>query len=180
MNRIAKFSKVSYEQFKNDFFDSVGIKDEADRKVYEDEGKVREMYDAIKLPKRATKHSAGYDFYMPLHTFHLRADESIKIPTGIRCEMNENWVLMEFPRSGIGFKFGAHLANTVGIIDSDYFHADNEGHIFVKIVNDSSIAKDILFETGDAFCQGIFVPYGVTIDDDVETERTGGLGSTGR
>ena len=176
--RVAKFHKVSYEQFKKDFLDIVGITDEADKEAYDE--KIREMYDSIKLPKRATKHSAGYDFFMPLPTFHLRDGGSIKIPTGIRCEMNENWVLMEFPRSGIGFKFGAHLANTVGIIDSDYFHADNEGHIFVKMVNDSSIAKDILFESGNAFCQGIFVPYGVTIDDDVETERTGGLGSTGR
>lgn len=176
MDRIAKFYKVSYSQFKKDFIDAFGI-DDADADVYDES--IRKTYDSIQLPERSTKNSAGYDFHSPFK-FTLDEGESIKIPTGIRCEINENWVLMEFPRSGLGFKFGMSLANTVGIIDADYFNADNEGHIFIKLVNDSPFAKQIKFDVGDAFCQGIFVPYGVTIDDDVETERTGGLGSTGR
>ena len=181
MNRIAKFSKVSYEQFKKDFMKLFDI-DEKDGSVYDKE--IKMSYDSIMLPKRATSGSAGYDFFSPFG-FDLYPGESIVIPTGIRCEMNSNWVLMEFPRSGLGFKYGLSMANTIPVIDSDYFHSDNEGHILVKLVNDSCIAHDlghndgaVEFDVGKAFCQGIFLQYGVTIDDDVETVRNGGFGST--
>ena len=83
---------------------------------------------------------------------------------------------MIFPRSGLGFKFKARLNNTVGIIDSDFFDSDNEGHILIKISNEGDKVLEI--EQGKAFCQGIFLPYGITEDDDVMETRNGGFGST--
>ena len=121
------------------------------------------------------KISAGYDFYSPL-SFVLEPGETIKIPTGIRCGMNNDWVLMLFPRSGLGFKYRIRLENTVGIIDSDYFYSDNEGHIMVKITNEG--VKTMKVAKGDGFCQGIFLPYGITEDDKTEGTRNGGFGST--
>lgn len=67
--------------------------------------------------------------------------ESVKIPTGVRVEMEEGWVLSIFPRSSLGFKYRLQLNNTVGIIDSDYFYSDNEGHMFIKMTNDSREGK---------------------------------------
>ena len=83
-----------------------------------------------------------------------------------------------YPRSGLGFKFRLQLNNTVGIIDSDYFYSDNEGHIFVKLTNASNEGKIVNVNEGVAFMQGIFVEYGITYDDDVEETRNGGFGST--
>lgn len=170
MKRIAKFHKVSLEQF------TVGIEDVL-QGVTKDE--IKRIYDGIELPKRATKGSAGYDFYTPI-AFTLGQGESIKIPTGIRVEMEEDWVLKCYPRSGLGFKFRLQLNNTVGIIDSDYFYSDNEGHIFAKITNDSKEGKTISLEIGNGFMQGIFVEYGITLDDEATGIRNGGIGSTSK
>lgn len=176
MNRMAEFSKVSFQQFKNDWVEEfTGLTEEIAPDVVDKH--VRNIYDEIKLPERATYMSAGYDFFSPM-TFTLEPGESIKIPTGIRCEMYDGWVLMEFPRSGLGFKYGLSMANTVGVIDGDYAYSDNEGHIFVKLTNDSSLAKVIRIEKGEAFCQGIFLPFGITLDDDTTEVRNGGFGST--
>ena len=111
------------------------------------EEQIKEMYEALKLPKRATKGSAGYDFFAPF-TFKLTPGETIKIPTGIRAEMQEDWVLQIYPRSGLGFKYRLQMNNTVGIIDSDYFFSDNEGHIFMKITNDSNEGKTVEIPAG--------------------------------
>ena len=92
--------------------------------------------------------------------------------------MEQNWVLNLFPRSGLGFKFRLQMNNTVGIIDSDYFYSDNEGHIFVKLTNDSNEGKVVRVEAGTGIVQGIFMEYGVTIDDDAKEVRNGGFGST--
>lgn len=176
MNRMAEFSKVSYEQFKKDWVEEFdGLTEEISPNVVD--AHVRDLYDNIKLPKRATYMSAGYDFFSPM-SFTLDPGKSIKIPTGIRCEMYDGWVLMEFPRSGLGFKYGLSMANTVGVIDGDYAYSDNEGHIFVKLTNDSSLAKVICIGKGEAFCQGIFLPFGITLDDDTTEVRNGGFGST--
>lgn len=172
MNRIAKFEKISYEQFKKDW-----IKKNPTSKTVWTDDEIKEIYDNIKLPKRSTTGSAGYDMFLPIN-INIEVGESIIIPTGIRCKMEEGWVLKEYPRSGHGFKFGIHLANTVGIIDADYYNADNEGHIQIKIVNDSSFAQPVILEADTAFCQGIFVPFGITVDDEVEEKRIGGFGST--
>lgn len=174
MNKISKFEKVSFEQWKKDLL-SDDFKEMYSRFP---ESELKKMYDAIKLPKRSTTGSAGYDFYLPLPILDVPVNSSIRIPTGIRCQMEDGWVLKIYPRSGHGFKYGVHLANTVGIIDADYYNADNEGHIQIKLVNDSLLKKPIELTMGDAFCQGIFVPFGITVDDEVDTKRVGGFGST--
>lgn len=166
--RIGQFHKVSFSQFAEGFRDAYGAIDEDE---------IKEIYDNIELPKRATKGSAGYDFFSPVPIV-LHPGKTTKIPTGIRVEMQENWVLMCYPRSGLGFKYRLQLNNTVGIIDSDYFYSDNEGHIFVKITNDSNENKQIELERGDGFMQGIFMEYGITLDDEVTATRNGGFGST--
>ena len=185
MNTVAKFEKVSYDQFKKDWLDTFYDVSETSIGVEEIENRIRRIYDNIKLPKRSTVSSAGYDFFAPEY-FELYHNYVIKIPTGIRCSIKEDWVLMLFPRSGQGFKYGVHMANSIPVIDSDYYNADNEGHIFVKLVNDSILTENdfknaknhFSVTTGQAFCQGIFLPYGVTVDDNADGVRVGGLGST--
>ena len=168
MKRIAKFHKVSFEQFKEGWNDT--FKETTEEQI-------QKIYEGIRLPKRATAGSAGYDFYAPKE-FVILPGETVKIPTGIRVEMEENWVLKCYPRSGLGFKYRLQLNNTVGIIDSDYFYSDNEGHIFAKITNDTKEGKTVELAAGTGFMQGIFVEYGITVDDDVTSVRNGGFGST--
>ncbi len=129
----------------------------------------------IALPKRATAGSAGYDFVSPLEVT-IPAGGSALIPTGVRAEMEQGWVLMLFPRSSLGFRHAVRLSNTVGIIDSDYAFAKNEGHIMVKLRN--PLSEPVTIGRGDRFCQGVFLPFGTAEEDDVLTERTGGFGST--
>lgn len=162
--RIAWFYKVSKEQYLKSF----------DNKNNEE---ILSIYDDILLPKRATKGSAGYDFFAPFDIV-LKPGETIKVPTGIRVSMEENYVLKLYPRSGLGFKYRLQLNNTVGIIDSDYYYSDNEGHIFAKITNDSNEGKTLEIKKGQGFMQGIFVEYGITVDDDTVEVRNGGFGST--
>ncbi|MBU5460705.1 dUTP diphosphatase [Anaerostipes sp. MSJ-23] len=168
MNKIAQFHKVSFAQFEESWKDSFPD-------TTSDE--IRKIYDEIKLPCRATKGSAGYDFFSPID-FTLKPGETIKIPTGIRVFIEPDWVLNIFPRSGLGFKFRLQMNNTVGIIDSDYFNSDNEGHIFVKLTNDTNEGKTVSVARGTGMVQGIFMQYGITIDDNVVQIRNGGFGST--
>ena len=170
MKTIAKFEKVSFEQYKKDFKETFD--------GYNDE-QIKLIYDEIKLPKRATKGSAGYDFYSPI-TFTLKPCEIIKIPTGIRVKIDEGWFLANFPRSSLGFKYRLQLNNTVGIIDANYYNALNEGHIMTKLTNDSKENKTVTIDKGMAFSQGIFLQFGITIDDDSGEIRTGGFGSTSK
>ncbi|MBQ0059711.1 MAG: deoxyuridine 5'-triphosphate nucleotidohydrolase [Lachnospiraceae bacterium] len=170
MHRVAEFQKVSFDQFKEGYIASFG-------QVPEDV--LVKAYDMIKLPRRATKGSAGYDFCLT-KDITLNPGETVKIPTGIRALMEEDWVLMLFPRSGLGFKFRLQLNNTVGVIDSDYAGSDNEGHIFVRMTNDSNEGKVLSLKEGDAFVQGVFLPYGITHDDDCDDIRNGGMGSTSK
>ena len=162
--RIAKFYKVSKKQYLKSFDDK-------------NNEEILSIYDDILLPKRATKGSAGYDFFAPFDIV-LKPGETIKVPTGIRVSMEENYVLKLYPRSGLGFKYRLQLNNTVGIIDSDYYYSDNEGHIFAKITNDSNEGKTLEIKKGQGFMQGIFVEYGITLDDDTVEVRNGGFGST--
>lgn len=171
MKRIAQFSKVSYEQFSKDV-NSTFIA------CYDDEA-IRTIYDNIKLPTRATRGSAGYDFSTPFYIY-LKVGDTIKIPTGIRCNMSEDWMLGIYPRSGLGFKYRLQLDNSVGICDSDFFFSDNEGHIFLKISNCGLEGKEVRLNIGDAFAQGIFTEYGITHDDNVVDIRNGGFNSTKR
>ena len=94
--------------------------------------------------------------------------------------MNPSWVLTIFPRSGLGFKYRLQLNNTVGIIDSDYFYSDNEGHMFIKLTNDSKENKTLSINQGEGFAQGIFFTYGITEDDSTSETRNGGFGSTSK
>ena len=136
------------------------------------------LEDAVfKMPKRATQYSAGYDIFSPINLL-LRAGASMTIPTGMKIKLEPYHFLMLVPRSGLGFKYQIGLANTVGIIDSDYYNnRDNEGHILVKLVNNGE--KDCRIYAGKAICQGIIFPYILTSDDLVTAERIGGIGSTG-
>ncbi len=164
MQRIARFETVSEARFAADWRDTFG----ADAAV-----------PALPaLPVRATAGSAGYDFRTPC-PITLAPGETIKIPTGIRAAISDGWVLQIFPRSGLGFKYRLQLNNTVGIIDSDYYYSDNEGHIQIKMTNTNTEGKTVSLSAGDAFAQGIFLPYGITEDDDVTAVRNGGFGSTG-
>ena len=169
MRKCAKFEKVSFNQFKQDFSEVFPLSEE----------KLKEVYNNIKLPHRATKSSAGYDFYLPVG-IELNPGETIKIPTGIRCYMEEDIVLSLYPRSSLGFKYKMQLNNTVGIIDADYYNATNEGHIQIKISNTNNENKTISLKAGDGFAQGIFTEFLVTYDDEATGERTGGFGSTNK
>lgn len=180
MKRIAQFEKVSKDRFIKDWSSTISsgkLSTYTDKPIEEQLKEVKHIYDDIKLPKRATSGSAGYDFYSPL-AFSLKPSETILIPTGIRVKIEEGWVLKFYPRSGLGFKYRLQLNNTVGIIDSDYYGSDNEGHIFCKLTNDSNEGKIVSIEKGAGFMQGIFVEYGITFDDDVADIRNGGFGST--
>ena len=157
-----KFEKVSFEQYAKSIGDDVDIRNE---------------YDNIKLPKRATIGSAGYDFFAPFG-FKLEVGETIKIPTGIRVFLDDDKFLAIYPRSGLGFKYRIQLDNTVGIIDSDYSQSDNEGHIFIKLTNDGKTNKSIHINSGDAIAQGIIQQYFITEDDAATGRRNGGFGST--
>ena len=168
MKRVGMFEKVSFEQFKKDWMEE--FPDYSEKLI-------EIVYDNIKLPERSSSGSAGYDFFSPV-TFVLEPNETIKIPTGIRCYMEEGWVLKCYPRSGQGFKYRLQLNNTVGIVDQDYFYSDNEGHIMVKLTNDTNENKTIEVEMGVGMMQGIFVEYGITMDDVVSEIRNGGFGSS--
>ena len=168
MKKIAKFEKVSYEQFKNDWRDSLGDMDEIGYET---------IYSLLKMPKRATKGSAGYDFFAPTNIY-LKPGQTLKVPTGMRAQMIDGWVLQCYPRSGLGFKYRLQLDNTVGIIDSDYYFSSNEGHIMLKITNDTTEYKELKIKRGEGFAQGIFLQYGITVDDDTTEVRDGGFGST--
>lgn len=141
MQRIAKFHKISLKQFTKDWIDTFPDSSKAE---------IEEIYKSVKLPVRATAGSAGYDFFSPA-PFTLKPGEAVKIPTGIRVEMAEGWVLQIFPRSSLGFKFRLQMNNTVGIIDSDYFYFDNEGHIFIKVTNDTKEGKTVDLTEGTGF-----------------------------
>ena len=162
MSGVARFMHVSPQRFRADW-----------QEAFPDAA----IPELPPLPRRATAGSAGYDFLSP-QAFSLAPGESLRIPTGVRARIDDGWVLMLFPRSGLGVKYRLQLNNTVGIVDADYFGARNEGHIFIKLFNAGD--RTVCVEAGEAFAQGIFLPFGLTDDDDARGERTGGFGSTGR
>lgn len=165
-NTVGAFFKISEKQFVADLI-------KAEPCLSEDEAK--KVYAGIKQPRRATDSSAGYDFYLP-YDLNLNANVPTIVTTGVSVQIADGWMLALFPRSGLGFKYGMRLENTVGIIDPDYFDADNEGHILAKI----TVSKDLSLKAGDRFMQGIFLPFGITLDDNPALQRrTGGFGSTG-
>lgn len=204
--QVAEFSKVPYEQFQKDFLNTF-------KNAIHNEIIIRKIYEMIELPSRSTAASAGYDIRTPFG-FMLNPGENIVIPTGLRCRMDNNYFLNIVPRSGLGFKMRTALANTNGIIDADYYNADNYGHIMIKLTMDglansvqvSTLGvttsdveslnatlvrhggnkpdtkiqeKSYTFKMNEKIVQGIFIPYGITVDDSASDTRTGGFGSTG-
>ena len=168
---VARFSKISLASFNKDYKEIFPF----GQRYALDDMEITAVYNSIKMPNRATKYSAGYDIFCPID-LKLDRHETIKIPTGLRCKMDNDVVLMIYPRSSLGFKYRMMLENTVGIIDSDYYNSDNEGHILIKFTNHSE--KELIIKKGTAFAQGIFIRYLKTVDDEVNNIRNGGLGST--
>lgn len=171
MKAIAEFEKVSYQEFKNSFKKLGYIKDPDKIEQF-----LFEFYNKIKLPERNTSGSAGHDISTPLPV-SVPAGESLVVPTGLRCRMEEGYVMLIFPRSSLGIRFRMMLTNTVGVIDSDYYVAENEGHILISVTNNGS--KGINLFNGTRFAQAVFVPYGVAAGSGGTEKRTGGIGSTG-
>lgn len=179
MKTVCRFEKVPYYEFEKAFLKYY---------KYKDSSFIKLIYDEIKLPQRSTNRSSGYDFFAP-YQFSIHAGKSVIVPTGIRCVFFEDgYDLSIYPRSGLGFKYGIALVNTVGIIDNDYFEADNFGHIMIKLTVPESLRINSLGSTFDyvhintreAFAQGIIREFFLAEgDEDVEKQqRTGGFGST--
>ena len=170
------FEKITREQWTKDMMDLYQFENPSKEHLEE----INKLYDNIQLPKRATKYSAGYDFYVSGDVL-IPMEHAGVIPTGIRwvCDKEEdkNKVLQIYPRSGIGFRTGVRLMNTVGIIDADYWEGNNEGHIMVKLYNPMNASFEV--EDGEAIVQGVITEYH-TCDDEEEIveKRTGGMGST--
>ena len=187
MRRIARFEKVSFSEFEKcykELCETLTVKngkteEEPNGECTQEQADTETVYNGIQLPRRATSGSAGYDFFSTCDVC-LQPGESVKIPTGIRAWMEDGWVLMLYPRSGLGYRYRMQLANTVGVIDSDYYGSDNEGHIQIKITNDSREGKALQIKAGEAFAQGVFTEYGITMDDETVGTRNGGFGSTSK
>ena len=123
------------------------------------------------LPIRATKNSAGYDFYAAV-SVEIKPGEKYVIPTNTAVEMGEDDVLLIFPRSSYSIKFGLELVNSVGVIDADY-----KDQIFICYRNTGD--EPFFIKRGDRIAQGVFVKFFKTDDDSASGERHGGVGSTG-
>lgn len=132
----------------------------------------------ILLPKVSTAYSAGSDFFAPVDITLVSGGE-VTVATGIKAHCAPYTALYIYPRSGLGFKYFVRLANTVGLVDKDYYgNEDNDGCIFVKIRNEGK--KEMKIRKGEAFCQGVFQIYIPQRDHSFEfgEKRKGGLGST--
>ena len=134
----------------------------------------------INIPKRSTEHSAGYDIEAA-ETVSFAPGEIKLIPTGLKAYMQSDEVLYMYDRSSNPRKKGLVLINSVGVIDKDYYNnPDNEGHMFIKLTNDSKENKTLSINQGEGFAQGIFFTYGITEDDSTSETRNGGFGSTSK
>ena len=153
------FEKVSFREFKKNISDD------------------KELYNEYSLPRRATKNSAGYDFFA-VQDYVIKPGEIVKIPTGYKAKFNEQEALLIIVRSSMGFKYNVRMCNQVGLIESDYYdNPSNEGHIYVALQNEGD--KEYIIKKGDAYCQGIFINF-LTCDDEVNVTRLGGIGSTNK
>lgn len=154
------FEKISFAEF---------------RKVFGDD---KELYQEYNLPRRSSKHSAGYDF-LAVKDYVIKPKEILKIPTGVKARMQGDEVLLIVVRSSMGFKYNVRLTNQVGVIDSDFYNnIDNEGHIFISLQNEGD--KDYVINAGEAYGQGIFMKYLLSDDDTAKGTRIGGLGSSNK
>jgi len=178
MKNVGQFHKVSFEQFMEGihrFCDKGPLKDY----LLLDESHVKtKIYDNIKLPDRSTEESAGYDFYFPFNDMILLPGESVVIPTGIRAQVISEWFLGIYPKSGLSFDYKVRLDDTIAVIDGDYFNAENEGHIYLKITNENNQNKSCLIPHNSKIVQGIFLQYGIVVGDNCKVKRRGGMGHT--
>jgi dUTP pyrophosphatase len=150
---MRKFEKISYEQFKKDIDES------------------KDLYDSYNIPRRHTKYSAGYDFEV-IKPFTMNPGDIVKIPTGIKVQMNEDEILMIVVRSSMGFKYNLRMCNQVGIIESDFYNnPSNEGHMWIALQNEGT--EEIVFNSGDRFAQGILTKFLKTDDDECDIDRLG-------
>lgn len=158
---MIKFEKVKKEQFDKDISENICAIGN---------------YEDIKLPERSTEGSAGYDFYSPVKLDCIPG-VWYTIPTGIKFVTDrKDIVLLCVPRSGLGCKKHFALLNTIGVIDSDYQYAQNDGHIMIKFKVDIELS----ISPGDKILQGIIIPYLTVDEDETNVKRTGGFGSTGK
>ena len=135
--------------------------------------------DGIKMPRRSTIGSAGYDFFSP-DTYELRPEEWTMIDTGVSLDtpkemiMNPlcvHWFMMIVPKSGLATEYGFQLRST-GIIDMDY---KDTIKAMVTVDRPYTLQKD------EKFIQGIVMQFGTFTNEIPPTEvRNGGHGSTGR
>lgn len=152
--------------------------------------------DNVRMPKRATTQSAGYDFYAP-HDIKLLPGEWTTVDTGVKfdgteavlcpiskmafdgevrfvestCDTARQWAMLIIPRSSYGFNYGLRLRNSVGLIDMDYRHT---------IKASLTVDEPLVIRKGDRFLQGIIVPFGIFRGEETPaSERKGGIGSTG-
>lgn len=169
-----KFEKISFGQW------CIDTHKHFEPNCFADEVNAQTEYDAIKLPKRATTGSAGYDFFAP-YDIEILPRQTALVPTGIRVILDDDKYLAIYPRSGLGFKYRTQLFNTCAVVDADYVSSDNEGHIWIKMFNGSPEGKTLQINAGDAFCQGIIQSYYLVDGDSREqgADRYGGFGSTG-
>ena len=178
MANVAKFHKVSKEQFSKDITNwakSCGWEANEQAVIFA-------LHD-LQLPTRATKRSAGYDFFAPFE-IHFNPGEEVTIYTGIKIEIGEaamdnicDLVLQLAPRSSLSNNYGMELCNTIGIVDADYYNnGENEGHIMARV----KFEKEYTLRKGERFMQGLIIPVFRTDDDNVTEERNGGFGSTGK
>ena len=152
-------------------------------KLFSSEEKAKEVMNWVennlKLPTRSTSNAAGYDFILPVD-ITIPAGKQVVIPTFIKSQLDFDKVLELYPRSSYGIKKGLSLANTVGVIDADYYNnQDNEGHILVCYRNNTE--TDVNLSQGDKFVQGVIKQFFV-VEDDAYGQgnlRTGGIGSSG-
>ncbi len=138
----------------------------------------------VRIPKRSTKHSAGYDFEacedvlipsIQVHGFVT----PVLVKTGIKAYMQEDEYLQLANRSSNPIKRGLVMSNSIGVVDQDYYNnPDNEGHIMFQFMNFGE--SDLIIRKGEKIGQGIFLKYYRTDEDEVSSEiRSGGFGSTG-
>ena len=136
----------------------------------------------INLPVRKTKFSAGYDIEAAEDTVipsFKKGMKPILVKTGIKAYMGEDEVLILANRSSNPGKKGLILANSIGVIDSDYYgNPDNDGHIMFACFNIKD--EDIQIKKGEAIGQAIFQKFLVSDNDFAEGTRTGGFGSTSK
>lgn len=132
----------------------------------------------IEIPKRATSFSAGYDLAV-CEDVTIKPNEIVLVPTGLRVKIPRNEVMLVFPRSSLAIKKGLMLSNGVGVIDSDYYDAENEGHLMIPLLNIKS--EEVIINKGERVAQGIFINYLTTTDEDIKNnvQRLGGFGSSG-